>query len=67
MAEYQHDFRAHADTFASFNKLVLFTLLWVVLLLCSMALGLVGGQGFLATLMGIGGTVVLLIGFAIMD
>jgi hypothetical protein len=62
-----HDFRAHAATFAAFNKLVLFTILWVVLLLCSMALGLVGGQGTFALLMGIGGTVVLLIGFAVME
>jgi len=67
MAEHQHDFRAHADTFAAFNKLVLFTILWIVLLLSSMALGLVGHVPLLATLMGIGGTFLLLVAFAIME
>ena len=62
-----HDFRAHAETFAAFNKLVLFMILWLILLLSCMALGLVGGAGLLATLGGIGGTVVLLIAFAIME
>jgi hypothetical protein len=67
MAEHQHDFRAHANTFAAFNKLVLFTILWVVLLLSSMALGLIGHLPIIALLLGIGGTFMLLIGFAIME
>lgn len=60
------DYRAHLDTYTSFNKLVLFTLLWVVLLLASMALGLVANAGFMALVLGIGGTIALLVAFAIM-
>ncbi len=40
------EYRAHLDTYTGFNKLVMFTLLWVVLLLSSMALGLVAHVGF---------------------
>ena len=67
MAEASKDeFRAHLETYKSFNKLVLFMILWLVLLLSCMALGLVGGVHTLALLGGIGGTVVLLIAFAVM-
>lgn len=62
----QHDFRQHQDTYNSFNKLVLFTILWVVLLLSCMALGLVGHIPVLATLGDIGGTIALLLAFAIL-
>jgi hypothetical protein len=67
MAEGQDDYRAHMATYTSFNKLVLFTILWIVLLLSCMALGLVGSMHIFALLMGIGGTVGLLIAFAVMD
>jgi hypothetical protein len=67
MAEVQDDYRAHMETYTSFNKLVLFTILWIVLLLSCMALGLVGSMHIFALLMGIGGTVGLLIAFAVMD
>lgn len=60
------EYRAHLETYTSFNKLVLFTLLWVVLLLSSMALGLVAHAGFMALVLGIGGTIVLLLAFAIL-
>lgn len=63
----QEEIRAHMDTYTAFNKLVLFTILWVILLLGSMALGLVAHVGLLALLMGVGGTIVLLIGFAVMS
>ena len=63
----QEEIRAHMDTYSSFNKLVLFTILWVILLLASMALGLVAHVGILSLLMGVGGTVVLLIGFAVLS
>ncbi len=66
MAEGQDDYRAHLATYTSFNKLVLFTILWIVLLLVSMTLGLVGNMSILALLLGIGGTVALLIGFAVL-
>jgi len=62
----QEEIRAHMDTYTAFNKLVLFTILWVILLLSSMALGLVAHIGLLALLMGVGGTVVLLIAFAVL-
>jgi hypothetical protein len=62
----QDEFRAHLDTYTSFNKLVLFTVLWVILLLSSMALGLVAHIGILSLLLGVGGTVVLLIAFAVL-
>ena len=63
----QEEIRAHMDTYTAFSKLVLFVILWVILLLSSMALGLVAHVGLLALLMGVGGTIVLLIGFAVMS
>ena len=50
------EYRAHLATYTSFNKLVLFMILWLILLLSCMALGLVAGVHLLATLGGIGGT-----------
>ena len=67
MADTQEDISAHVSTYESFNKLVLFGVLFVVLLLACMALGLVGNMGVFALLCGIVGSVVLLIGFAIME
>jgi hypothetical protein len=61
------EYRAHLDTYTSFNKLVLFTVLWVVLLLVSMALGLVANAGFLSVVLGVGGTIALLVAFAILS
>ena len=66
MAEVQDDYRAHMETYTSFNKLVLFTILWIVLLLVCMALGLVGHMSIFAVLLGIGGTVALLVAFAVL-
>lgn len=60
------DFPAHVQTYESFNKLVLFTILFVVLLLACMALGLVGNLGLLSLVLGIGGTIALLIAFAVL-
>jgi hypothetical protein len=62
----QQEVREHMETYNAFSKLVLFMILWITLLLASMALGLVAGVGFLATIMGIGGTLALIIGFAVM-
>lgn len=67
MADNQDDYPAHLSTYQSFNKLVLFTILFVVLLLACMALGLVGHIPFLALLAGIGGSIALLVAFAILD
>jgi hypothetical protein len=63
----QDEYRAHLATYTSFNRLVLFMILWIVLLLGCMALGLVGSSGLIALILGIGGTVALLVGFAIMS
>ena len=61
------EYREHLATYTSFNKLVLFMILWLVLLLSCMALGLVGGVHLLSLLIGIGGTVALLIAFAVLS
>jgi len=64
MTDVQDDFPAHEQTYQSFSKLVLFSILFIVLLLSCMALGLLGSSGFFALVLGIGGTVALLIAFA---
>ena len=61
------EYRAHVETYTSFSKLVLFMILWLVLLLSTMALGLVGGVHLLSLLIGVGGTVALLIAFAVLS
>jgi hypothetical protein len=60
------EYRDHLATYTAFSKLVTFMILWLTLLLSSMALGLVAGVGLLAVLLGVGGTVFLLVAFAIM-
>jgi hypothetical protein len=67
MADNSAQYRAHLATYNSFNKLVLFMILWIVLLLSSMALGLIGGVHLLSLLLGIGGTVALLVAFAVLS
>ena len=66
MADNSTEYRAHMATYTSFNRLVLFMILWIVLLLSTMALGLVGGVHVLSLLIGIGGTIALLIAFAVL-
>src|SRR6266849_3490602 len=66
MADAQDDYPAHAQTYQSFGKLVLFTILFIVLLLSCMALGLVGNSGLIALLLGIGGTLALLVAFTVL-
>ena len=48
----QEDISAHLSTYNSFNKLVLFGILFIILLLACMALGLVGGMGLFALIVG---------------
>ncbi|MEI6204357.1 MAG: aa3-type cytochrome c oxidase subunit IV [Enhydrobacter sp.] len=62
----QEEIRVHTETYTAFNKLVLFTVLWVILLLASMALGLIAHVGIISLLLGVGGTIALLIGFAVL-
>lgn len=61
------NYPAHLATYTAFSKLVLFGILFVVLLLACMALGLLGNVPLLALLAGIGGTVALLVAFAVMS
>jgi hypothetical protein len=61
----QDEYRAHLDTYTAFSKLVTFMILWIVLLLASMALGLIAHVSVIALLLGIGGTLALIIGFAV--
>ena len=56
---------AHLQTFHSFNKLVLFAILHIALVLSCLALAFLGNVPLLATLIGVGGTVALLAVFAI--
>ena len=66
MADTQDDFPAHLTTYHSFSKLVLFAILFIILVLVCMGLGLVGNSGVFALLLGIGGSVVLLVAFAVL-
>ena len=67
MAEAQDDYREHQETYEAFSKLVTFSLLWIVVILASMALGIVGGLSILGLLLGVGGSIALLIGFAVLS
>lgn len=67
MADAQDDFPAHLSTYQSFNKLVLFMILFIIVLLSSMALGLVGNAPLFALVLGIGGTIALLVAFAVLS
>lgn len=66
MAEGQDDYRAHLATYTSFNKLVTFSILWIVLLLVAMAVGLVGHMSIFGLVLGVGGTLGLLVAFAVL-
>lgn len=67
MADAKEDYTDHLSTYQSFSKLVLFGVLFTVLLLACMALGLVGNMGVFALLVGIVGSIVLLVAAAIVD
>ena len=67
MADEKDDYPAHVATYTSFNKLVTLTVLWIILLLVSMALGLIAHLSLLALVLGVGGSVALLIGFAVLS
>ncbi len=61
------DLPAHERTYASFNKLVLFAILHIVLVLSCMAMAFVGHIPVFALFLGIGGTIALLTAFAILS
>ena len=67
MTDVQDDLPAHVQTYQSFNKLVLFSILFIVLLMSCMALGLVGNVPLFALLVGIAGTIALLVAFAVLS
>ena len=68
MADVQDDdLPAHQETYHSFSKLVLFAILFIVLLLACMAMGIVGSAGVFSLLLGIGGTIALLVAFAVLS
>ena len=67
MAEATDDYPAHVATYTAFNKLVTFGILWIVLLLVSMAIGLIGHLPLLGIVLGVGGSIALLIAFAILS
>ncbi len=62
----QDEYRAHVSTYTAFSKLVLFMIVWIVLLLSCLALGLVSHLPVISLLMGIGGTLALIIAFAVL-
>jgi len=67
MADAKEGYPDHVATYASFSKLVTYSIIWIVLILVSMALGLVAHLPLLALVLGIGGSIALLIAFAVLD
>jgi hypothetical protein len=63
--EMQDDLPAHLQTYHSFNKLVMFAILSIVITLACMGLGLVGHAPLIAVLLGVGGNIALLIAFVV--
>ncbi|WP_295141438.1 hypothetical protein [uncultured Reyranella sp.] len=59
------ELREHQETFHSFSKLVLFAVLHVTLVLACLALAFLGHIPVLAVLLGLGGTLALLVAFAV--
>lgn len=57
--------REHQETFHTFNKLVLFSLLHVALVLACLALAFLGNVPVLALLLGLGGTAALIVAFVV--
>jgi hypothetical protein len=60
----QQDLQDHQRTFHTFSKLVLFSILHIGLVLVCLALAFLADVPVLATLLGIGGTIALLVIFA---
>ena len=54
---------AHVQTYQSFNKLVLFAILHIMLVLSCLALAFLGNAPLFALIAGVGGTVLLLVLF----
>lgn len=59
------DVRAHRRTLVTFERLVLFALLHITLTLACLALAFVGHAPLIALLIGLGGTLALIVGFVV--
>jgi hypothetical protein len=57
--------RMHRRTFVTFERLILFAVMHVALVLSSLALAFLGHIPVIAVLLGVGGTVALIAAFAI--
>jgi len=57
--------RMHRRTFITFERLILFAVMHVALVLSSLALAFLGHIPVIAVLLGVGGTVALIAAFAI--
>jgi hypothetical protein len=57
--------REHRRTFISFERLVLFAVMHITLTLACLALAFIGHAAMIALLLGIGGTLALIVGFAV--
>ena len=59
------DLRAHQQTFHAFSKVVLFGILHVALVLACLALAFLGNSPLIALILGVGGTIALIMAFAV--
>ena len=59
------DASAHRRTIVNFERLVLFAVMHVALVLACLALAFLGHASAIAVLLGVGGTIALIAGFAI--
>ena len=57
--------RAHRRTFVAFERIVLFAVLHITLTLACLALAFVGHVPLIGLLLGLGGTLVLIVGFTV--
>lgn len=64
-ADIAADLPAHEQTYTAFNRLVLFAVLHIVLMLVCLAFAFVGHMPILAIVLGLGGTLALIAGFAL--
>jgi hypothetical protein len=64
-ADLSADLPAHEQSYKAFNRLLLFAILHVMLTLVCLALAFLGNVPVFALLLGLGGTVALIAGFAL--
>ncbi len=64
-ADMRADLPAHQQTYAAFNKVILFAILHIMLMLVCLALAFLGHSPVLAVILGLGGTVALISAFAL--